>query len=90
MSDEVDHCLWEDAENMSYPRKSYKVTCDNPGSQPVMDTAAALAAGYITFKKVDADYADELLTHAKQLFDFAESCPGDYIKDGKNLIACRL
>ena len=83
VSDDVDHCLWEAPETMKYTRRSYKVTCDNPGSQPVMNTASAMAAGSIAFKQVDPAYSDKLLQHAIDLFAFAEACPGDYIVKGK-------
>jgi len=79
----VDHCYWGRPEDMTYKRRAYKVTCQNPGSQPVMNTASALAAGSIAFKESDPKYAAKLLGHAKELFAFAEECPGDYIKDGR-------
>jgi hypothetical protein len=35
VSDEVDHCYWLPPEApITYTRRAYKVTCDNPGSQP--------------------------------------------------------
>ena len=36
------------------------------------ETAAALAAASILFKDADQAYSEKLLTHAKQLFDFAD------------------
>lgn len=68
---------------MAYRRRAYKVTCANPGSQPVMNTASAMAAGSLAFQESDPKYAKTLLQHARELFEFAEACPGDYIKDGR-------
>lgn len=34
VADEVDHCWWGRPEDMHYTRKAYRVTCQNPGSQP--------------------------------------------------------
>ncbi|TFJ85003.1 hypothetical protein NSK_003427 [Nannochloropsis salina CCMP1776] len=34
IADEVDHCRWGPPETINYLRRSYKVTCLNPGSQP--------------------------------------------------------
>ena len=42
------------------------------------ETAAALAAGYLAFRDVDADFADLCLSHAQDLFDFAVEYPGKY------------
>jgi endoglucanase len=42
------------------------------------ETAAALAAASILFKQTDPDYSEKLLTHARQLFDFADQVP-EYI-----------
>ena len=49
----------------------------------VFFSPAAFAAGYLAFKNINPDYASELLTHARQLYDFGERCPGDYIVDGR-------
>jgi hypothetical protein len=48
------------------------------GSELAAETAAALAAASIVFKDVDPSYSSELLTHAKQLFDFANNYRGKY------------
>ncbi|PSN31180.1 hypothetical protein C0J52_21511, partial [Blattella germanica] len=57
------------------------------GSDLAAETAAALAAASIVFASVDNTYHNNLLTHAKQLFSFADSYRGKYsdsISDGKN------
>ena len=48
------------------------------GSDLAGETAAALAAASIVFRNVDPSYSDNLLTHAKQLFDFANNYRGRY------------
>ncbi len=50
-----------------------------PGSDLAGETAAALAAASILFKQTDPDYSEKLLTHARQLFDFADQVP-EYIQ----------
>jgi hypothetical protein len=54
------------------------------------ETAAALAAASIVFKNVDPTYSNNLLTHAKQLFDLANKYHGkysDWITDARNFYA---
>jgi endoglucanase len=48
------------------------------GSDLAAETAAALAAASIVFKKTDSSYANTLITHAKQLYDFAYNYQGKY------------
>jgi hypothetical protein len=48
------------------------------GSDLAAETAAALAAASIVLKKTDSNYANTLITHAKQLFDFANNYRGKY------------
>ena len=48
------------------------------GSDLAAETAAALGAASIVFKNVDSTYSNTLLTHAKQLFDFANNYRGRY------------
>jgi endoglucanase len=60
------------------------------GSDLAGETAAALAAASIVFKNVDPNYSNNLLTHAKQLFDFANNYRGIYsdsIIDARNFYA---
>ncbi|KAM3569023.1 hypothetical protein VYU27_008867 [Nannochloropsis oceanica] len=47
----TDHFVFIRPEDMTLKRRSYKVTCANPGSQPVLESAAALAASHLLFKK---------------------------------------
>jgi endoglucanase len=48
------------------------------GSDLAAETASALAAASIVFNKTDSTYADTLITHAKQLYDFAYKYRGKY------------
>jgi hypothetical protein len=48
------------------------------GSDLAAETAAALAAASIVFRNVDNTYSNTLLTHARQLFNFANSFRGRY------------
>ena len=73
----ADHAWWGPCEVMQMERPSFKVDKSNPGSTVVGEAAAALAACAAVYKDVDSDYADECLTHAKQLYDFADSTKSD-------------
>ncbi|XP_077990957.1 uncharacterized protein LOC144445289 [Glandiceps talaboti] len=73
-----DHRRWGRAEDMDIPRPSFKVDRENPGSDVVGETAAALAACAIVFKDQDPSYAVLLLKHAKQLFKFADKYRSNY------------
>jgi hypothetical protein len=54
------------------------VDAAKPGSDLAGETAAALAAISMAFRASDAAYADKLLGHAKQLYDFADKYRGMY------------
>ncbi len=74
----TDHAYWGSAESMTMERPAYKIDSNNPGSDLAGETAAALAAASIVFKSTDANYANKLLTNAKQLYDFADTYRGKY------------
>jgi hypothetical protein len=83
-----DHAYWGAPEVMQVARDmvrpAYKIDAKCPGSDLAGQTAAALAASSIVFKKVDAAYADKLLKHARELYSFADTYRGKYsdcIKD---------
>jgi Glycosyl hydrolase family 9/FG-GAP-like repeat len=74
----TDHSYWGAPENMTMVRPSFKIDAAHPGSDLAAESAAALAAASILFRPTDASYANELLQHAKQLYDFADdSDPND-------------
>lgn len=58
-------------------RPSYKLDMNNPGSTVVAETAAALASSSIVFRDTDPSYADTCLSHAKDLFTFADTTKSD-------------
>ncbi|XP_010058568.2 endoglucanase 14 [Eucalyptus grandis] len=73
-----DHSCWQRPEDMTTARTAYKIDDQNPGADLAGETAAAFAAASIAFAKTDSEYSSQLLTHAKQLFDFARNHPGVY------------
>ncbi|KAL8153775.1 hypothetical protein V2J09_011535 [Rumex salicifolius] len=84
---ESDHCCWERSEDMSTPRTAYKLDSGHPGSDVAAETAAALAAASLAFKPYNSSYSALLLTHAKQIFSFADNYRGEYddsIPDAKS------
>lgn len=52
---------------MDTDRTAYKISARNPGSDVAAETAAAMAAAAIVFRKVDRIYSDKLLAHAQQV-----------------------
>lgn len=77
---ESDHSVWAPHEMLAYitKRKSFKVDPATPGSDVAGQTAAALAIASIIFEPTDPAYAEKTLTHAKQLFTFADTYRGKY------------
>lgn len=75
-----DHTFWGPAEVLHYKipnsRVSAKISLTCPGVDLAAETAAAMAASSMAFKPTDTTYAATLLTHAKQLFSFAEATKG--------------
>ncbi|KAL9669653.1 hypothetical protein QQ045_007200 [Rhodiola kirilowii] len=58
------------------PRPVFQIVAQNPGSDLAGETSAALAAASIACAAEDSNYATELLQHAIQLYDFAQTYPG--------------
>ncbi|KAJ1283517.1 hypothetical protein BS78_03G134100 [Paspalum vaginatum] len=73
-----DHACWERPEDMDTPRTVYKVDPGTPGSDVAAETAAALAAASLVFRKSDPAYAGRLLARAKRVFEFADKHRGAY------------
>ena len=67
-----DHGYWGRPEEMRMSRPSYKITRSKPGSDLAAETAAALAATSVVFRDVDRSYADSLVRHARELYEFAD------------------
>ncbi|KAJ6341682.1 hypothetical protein OIU78_009771 [Salix suchowensis] len=74
----TDHYCWQRPEDMTTDRRAYKIDPSNPGSDLAGETAAAMAAASIVFRRSNPSYANELLAHARQLFNFADKYRGKY------------
>jgi len=74
----ADHNWWGPAEVMPMQRPAYKIDATHPGSDLAGETAAALASASIIFRDSDPEYADEMLQHAKELYQFADQYRGKY------------
>ncbi|CAL5433356.1 unnamed protein product [Camellia sinensis] len=74
----TDHYCWQRPEDMTTSRQAYKIDPNNPGSDLAGETAAAMAAASVIFRHHNPSYANELLTHAQQLFEFADKYRGKY------------
>lgn len=64
---DTDHYCWQRPEDMTTSRRAYKVDSKNPGSDIAGETAAAMAAASIVFRKTNPHYSQLLLHHAQQV-----------------------
>lgn len=64
---DTDHYCWQRPEDMTTSRRAYKVDSKNPGSDIAGETAAAMAAASIVFRKTNPHYSHLLLHHAQQV-----------------------
>ena len=75
----VDHSYWGRPEDMTMNRPAYSISESAPGSDLAGETAAALAAASIFYNNIgETAMADEALSHARELFDFANNYRGKY------------
>ncbi|XP_026440927.1 endoglucanase 6-like [Papaver somniferum] len=74
----TDHYCWQRPEDMTTDRQAYRIDASRPGSDLAGETAAAMAAASIVFRHSNPSYSKLLITHAKQLFDFADKYRGKY------------
>ena len=74
-----DHAFWGRPEDMTMARPAFSITASSPGSELAGETAAALASSSIFYRSMgmEAD-AEECLTHAKKLYEFADTYRGMY------------
>ncbi|KAJ6723397.1 ENDO-14-BETA-GLUCANASE [Salix koriyanagi] len=63
---------------MDTPRSVYKVDKNSPGSDVAAETAAALAAASLVFRRCDPTYAKLLVRRAIRVFQFADKYRGAY------------
>ncbi|MBA0548311.1 hypothetical protein Golob_019419 [Gossypium lobatum] len=75
---DTDHYCWQRPEDMTTSRQAYKIDEKNPGSDLAGETAAAMAAASIVFKKTNPHYSHLLLHHAQELFEFGDKYRGKY------------
>lgn len=77
---DADHKFWGPAESVEaqMERPAAKIDADHPGSELAGEAAAALAATAIVFKETDAAFAATCLSHAKELYTFADTFRGMY------------
>ncbi|CAA0813987.1 Endoglucanase 11 [Striga hermonthica] len=75
---DTDHLCWQRPEDMTTSRRAYKVDEEHPGSEVAAETAAAMAATSIVFRRKDPRYSHLLLDHAEQLFEFGDKFRGKY------------
>ncbi|WP_442932451.1 glycoside hydrolase family 9 protein [Micromonospora sp. NBC_01699] len=68
-----DHKWWGPAEVMPMARPAYKIDASCGGADLAGETAAAMAASSIVFRPTDPTYADRLVSHARQLYTFADT-----------------
>ncbi|KAK1278857.1 Endoglucanase 17 [Acorus gramineus] len=81
-----DHECWERPEDMDTPRTVYKIDPSTPGSDVAAETAAALAAASLVFRKSDPSYSKLLLNRAVSVFGFADKYRGAYSNGLKNFV----
>lgn len=74
----LDHKCWERPETMTERRPVTQVNTSFPGTEVAAETAAALASASLVFKENDPAYSSLLLTHARQLFTFADTYRASY------------
>ncbi|CAH9140493.1 unnamed protein product [Cuscuta epithymum] len=82
-----DHACWERPEDMDTPRSVFKVDKNNPGTEVAAETAAALAAASLVFRRCDPSYSKILARRAIRVFAFADKYRGSY-SDGLKKDVC--
>ena len=76
----LDHGAWVPPEDIDYEYPSYKITASAPGSDLAAETSASMVAASMAFRDEDPSYADTLLKHGRELYEFAEKYQGTYDK----------
>ncbi|KAM0970264.1 hypothetical protein ACFX13_018630 [Malus domestica] len=75
---ELDHNCWQRPEVMTEKRPLIQINTSFPGTDVAAETAAAMASASLVFRKINSSYSKLLLTHAEQLFSFADTYRGAY------------
>lgn len=81
-----DHACWERPEDMDTPRTVVKIDRNTPGTEVAAETAAALAAASLVFRKSDRSYSKLLLNRAIRVFEFADKFRGSYSNGLKKFV----
>lgn len=75
-----DHTFWGPAESAEEKtgasRLSFKIDLDCKGPDLAAETAAAMASSAMVFQATDANYANELIGHARDLYNLALATTG--------------
>lgn len=71
---DTDHYCWQRPEDMTTSRQAFKIDEKNPGSDLAGETAAAMAAASIVFRKTNPHYSQLLLHHAQQVVVTSKLC----------------
>nr|WP_239167861.1 glycoside hydrolase family 9 protein [Catellatospora coxensis] len=74
----ADHQWWGPAEVMKMARPAYKIDASCGGTDLAAETAAAMAAASMVFRPTDPTYANTLVSHARQLYTFADTVRKKY------------
>lgn len=69
---DTDHYCWQRPEDMTTSRQAYKIDEKKPGSDLAGETAAAMAAASIVFRKTNSHYSHLLLHHAQQVTEIEQ------------------
>ncbi|MBA0831944.1 hypothetical protein Goarm_016370 [Gossypium armourianum] len=82
-----DHSCWERPEDMDTPRSVFKIDKNSPGSDVAGETAAALAAASLVFRRSDPTYSKLLARRSIRVFQFADKYRGPY-SNGLKKVVC--
>ncbi|XP_078428536.1 glycosyl hydrolase 9B8 [Wolffia australiana] len=74
----ADHYCWQRPEDMTTSRRAYRLGPGKPGSDLAGETAAAMAAASLVFRRSRPAYSTLLVRRAEQLFRFADEQRGCY------------
>jgi endoglucanase len=79
-----DHGFWGPPEviHLTTDRSSSRIDSSNPGSDVAGQSAAALAIASLIFEQTNSGYASTCLSHAQQLYTFADTYRGKYPVEG--------
>lgn len=77
-SPKLDHSFMGPPERMTHSRPSFYVDAKHPGTEPVAEASAALAASSIFWETKDPTYSLLLKTQAEEYFNFAMNNQGLY------------